>query len=109
MNKYTDEELKKIIDKYLANPCLDTVSILAKEFDKPERSIISKLSALGVYKKKTYVSKTGEPPIKKEEYINRISALLDIDAQLLESLEKCTKYALSLMQQQIELLKESKD
>lgn len=107
MSKYTDEELKQIIDKYSETPSLDTVSQLSKEFNKPERSIISKLSALGIYKKKVYVSKTGQAPIKKEEYISRISNLLDIDAQLLESLEKCTKYALSLLDKKIAAIKNS--
>lgn len=104
MSAYTPEEVTQIVDIYTANPCLDTVSKLAEQFNKPERSIISKLAALGVYKKKTYVSKLGEPPVKKEVYIERISKLLDIDIQLLESLEKVTKYALVLMDKKISLL-----
>lgn len=105
MTIYTNEEIKQIIDIYSANPCLDTVVELSKQFNKPERSIISKLSALGVYKKKVYVSKLGEPPVKKEIYIERIAKLLDIDVQLLESLEKVTKYALVLMDKKIESIK----
>lgn len=106
MISYSPEELADIVKEYNAKPDLDTVSKLAEKYDKPERSIISKLSALGVYKKKIYISKTGEPPIKKEEYITRISNLLDIDASLLESMEKVTKYALVLLDKRIQELKE---
>lgn len=104
---YTDEELKQIVKRYTESPNLETVAILANEFNKPERSIISKLSAMGIYKKKVYVSKTGESPVKKEAYIERISNLLDIDIDLLESLEKVTKYALVLMEKRIEELKKA--
>ena len=102
---YTPEIEKIMVDVYQEKPDLETVSLLAKQFDKPERSIISKLSALGVYKRKVYVSKTGEPPVKKEVYIERISKLLDIDVALLDSLEKVTKYALVLMEKKIEALR----
>lgn len=106
---YTIEEIKILVDKYSAKPDLDTVSSLAEELDKPIRSIISKLSALGIYKKKVYVSKTGELPVKKEIYIERISKLLDIDIALLESLEKVTKYALVLLDKKISILAENKE
>ena len=102
---YTPEIEQKMVAIYLSKPDLETVSQLAKQFDKPERSIISKLSALGVYKRKTYISKTGEPPVKKEVYIDRISKLLEIDPSLLESLEKVTKYALVLMEKKIEIMR----
>jgi repressor of nif and glnA expression len=73
----------------------------------PERSIIAKLSSLGIYKRKVYTNKCGEPPVKKEEYIERISKMLDIDLCLLDSLEKVTKTALMLLDRQIaELAKE---
>lgn len=98
---YTPEIEASIIKEYLEKPDLETVAVLAKKYDKPERSIISKLSAIGVYKKKVYVSKSGETPIKKEVYIERISKLLDIDRALLESLEKVTKYALVLIDKKI--------
>lgn len=63
----------------------------------PERSIIAKLSSLGVYKKKGYLTKRGEIPVKKEEYIDRIAKLLDVQADFLESLEKVNKGVLALI------------
>ncbi len=91
---YTPENLKEIIEKYTANPGLETVHALAAEYDIPPRSIISKLSTIGIYKKKEYLNKRGEPPIKKGVYIDKIADMLGIEPQLLESMEKVTKIAL---------------
>jgi len=107
--RYTTEIERSMVTQYAANPCLATVSSLALQYDKPERSIISKLSSMGVYKRKSYTNKLGGPVIKKETYIERISALLDVDTVLLESLEKATKYALILMEKKIVLLNNSKN
>lgn len=67
----------------------------------PERSVIAKLSSLGIYKKKEYLTKRGETPIKKEEYIERIAALLDVNSDMLESLEKVNKSVLALLEQKL--------
>lgn len=107
--KYTPEITAKLIEDYKAGV---TVSDLAKQLSEstgtevPERSVIAKLSAVGVYKRKEYLNKRGEPPTKKEEYITRIGKLLDIDLDLLESMEKVTKTALVLLERQIKALKE---
>jgi hypothetical protein len=71
--------------------------LLLEGIEVPERSIIAKLSSLGVYKKKEYLTKRGETPIKKEEYIERISVLLDVNQDMLESLEKVNKSVLALL------------
>lgn len=63
----------------------------------PERSIIAKLSSLGVYKKKEYLTKRGGVPTKKEEYIDRIALLLGVPPDTLESLEKVNKNVLALL------------
>ena len=67
----------------------------------PDRSVIAKLASLGVYQKRTYVNKRGEPPIKKEQYIERIAALLDVSQDTVESLEKVNKNVLSLLTQNL--------
>lgn len=98
--KYTNELTKRISDEYTAGK---TVAQLAEELSAelnevvPERSLIAKLSSIGVYKKKEYLNKRGEPPVKKEEYIERIAVLLDVNAEMLESLEKVTKNVLVLL------------
>lgn len=100
--RYTTEQADKMVADYTGGVSARDIAL---ELDVPERSIIAKLSSLGVYKRKEYVNKRGEPPVKKEEYINRIAALLDINIDLLESMEKVTKSALVLMDARIAALK----
>jgi hypothetical protein len=103
--KYTNEIVKKIVEDYNAGVDVKMIaSNLTKEMGQvvPERSVIAKLSSLGVYKRKVYTSKTGSAPIKKEEYIAKISKILKIDIDLLESLEKVTKTALMLIVDRLE-------
>jgi hypothetical protein len=56
---------------------------------------------MGIYKKKAYLTKRGEVPVKKGEYIERIAVLLDVSADLLESLEKVNKNILALLAQKL--------
>ncbi len=110
---YTKEQEAMIKERYLGKPDLDTVKELALEIDKPDRSVISKLSAMGCYKRKKYVSKSGKPPERKEDVISRLSGLFQIDPTLLESLEKSNKYTLVLMEKKLielqEYIKELED
>jgi len=96
--KYTNEQVVKLIEDYQSGK---PVKDIAEELKVPERSVIAKLSSLGVYKRKEYLNKRGEVPVKKEEYIERIATLLDINVELLESLEKVTKSALVLIERQV--------
>jgi hypothetical protein len=79
-----------------------SVQNIAAQLSVPERSVIAKLSSLGVYQKKTYTNKRGEVPVKKSEHIERISVLLDCDLELLESLEKVNKLVLKLIEQKLQ-------
>lgn len=107
--KYTPELTKEISDLYVAGNTVPEICSLL--YDKgitaeggeivPQRSIIAKLSSLGVYKKKEYLTKRGEVPIKKEEYIERISVLLDVNQDMLESLEKVNKNVLALLESRL--------
>lgn len=92
--RYTQEITDKLVKDY--NDNID-VEILASQLSVPTRSVIAKLSSLGVYKKKQYLTKQGHVPVKKSEYIERIAALLDINLELLESLEKVNKGILELI------------
>jgi hypothetical protein len=94
--KYTKEMTDRLLKDYQGGvPTQD----IALELDVPERSVIAKLSALGVYKKKEYRNKRGEVPIKKEQYIERIADLLNVQIDILESLEKCNKNVLKLLEE----------
>ena len=94
--KYTKEMTDQLLESYKSGV---TTRELAEQLQVPERSVIAKLSALGVYKKKEYRNKRGEVPIKKEEYITRIAELLDVSVDILESLEKANKHVLKLIEQ----------
>ena len=96
--KYTKEVTDKLIQDYKAGI---SVADLALELDVPERSIIAKLSSLGVYQKKQYLNKRGELPVKKSEHIERIATLLDCNLELLESLEKVNKGVLKLIEDKL--------
>ena len=93
--KYTKEITDRIIEQYKAKV---PVKQIATEIDVPERSVIAKLSSLGVYEKKTYTNKRGELPVKKSEHIERIAELLDVNSETLESLEKVNKQVLKLIE-----------
>lgn len=96
--KYTNEITEKIAKAYAEG---STATDIAKMINVPERSIIAKLSSLGVYKKKEYRTKRGEIPVKKEEYITRIADLMGVMPEQLESLEKVNKSVLIMLEKQL--------
>lgn len=89
--KYTKELTDKIVAEYQNGA---TAEDLGAKYDLPVRSIIAKLSSLGIYKKKVYTDKQGNPPIKKEFYVEKIANALEIDLDLAESLTKVNKVIL---------------
>lgn len=94
--KYSPEATAELISSYKAGvPAKE----LAAQLGVPERSVIAKLASIGVYQKKEYLNKRGEPPIKKEEYIDRLAKLLNVSIDRLESLEKVNKSVLILLEQ----------
>lgn len=97
--KYTPESTKKLVEDYEAGA---TVLALAEQLQVPERSIIAKLSSLGVYQKKQYLNKRGEVPVKKSEHIERIAQLLNCNLELLESLEKVNKQVLLMIERNLD-------
>ena len=98
-NRYTPEVLEDIVSSYTNKTA--TVEELAEKYDLPVRSIRAKLSSLGVYQKKVYVSKTGEPPVKKCEYVEKIAELMGVDIELIDSLEKANKGVLKMLIQHL--------
>jgi hypothetical protein len=97
--RYSKEICDRMVQDYTTGI---SVQNIAAELSVPERSVIAKLSSLGVYQKKTYVNKRGEVPVKKSEHIERIADLLDCDLELLESLEKVNKLVLKLIEQKLQ-------
>lgn len=93
--KYTPEITAKLVADYSAGVPTEE---LAAQLGVPPRSIIAKLASINVYKKKEYLNKRGEPPVKKEEYIDRLAILLNVPVDRLESLEKVNKSVLKLIE-----------
>lgn len=94
--KYDNTTALKLTEDYKAGV---PVKELALQLGVPERSVIAKLSSLGVYERKRYVTKRGELPVKKEEYVERIASLLQVNVELLGSLEKVNKNVLKLLEE----------
>ena len=88
---YTAEMVSSMTDQYEAEPTMATVEALATQFSKPKRSIISKLSNIGIYvpasKSKT---KAGAPVVRKDELVEQIQDALGTHLSL-PSLGKATK------------------
>ena len=92
--KYSVEEVKFITEEYEHSPTKDTVEFLAQKLEVTPRSIIGKLSKLGIYVKQPYTPKYAEKPISKEELVAEIARVLDLDIEQLMGLTKSQKPAL---------------
>jgi len=98
MINYTEEQTAQLIKIYLeAEDKVAIIDVLAKQFDRPKKSIIGKLSKEGVYIKRVYTSKTGILPVTKKEYIHRLALLIDADVNRLQGLEKAPKLDLQYL------------
>ena len=88
---YTDEMVEHMVAAYEDMPTLATVEELVIEFGKPKRSIISKLSSLGVYKAQPRnTTKQGTPVVRKAEIVAQIEDALGTQL-FLSSLTKASK------------------
>ena len=91
---YSESMIAELTAQYTANPVRATVDALADKFDKSPRSIIAKLSALGIYQKAERVTKRGEPVVKKEFFVNAVNERLGRE---LPSVAKMTKVDLQAL------------
>lgn len=101
MSNYTEEQTKYMIEVYSKNPERGTVEMLAQELDKSTKSIIGKLSREGVYRRESYVTKTGEKPVTKVELVASIADSLGVSVDSLEGLEKTPKGVLKLLSKEL--------
>jgi len=88
---YTPEQTAQMLQDYAGGV---TVEKIAETLGKTVRSVVAKLSREGVYKKKEYVSKTGEKPVKKDAHADAIGAILKLSEGEIDSLTKANKSAL---------------
>ena len=91
---YTDEMVARMEEVYSANPTRETAEALAVELEKPVRSVIAKLSNLGIYKAQARVTKTGAPVIRKEDLVAQIQATVGVQVP---TLAKATKQDLQTL------------
>lgn len=88
---YTPEMTAKALSEYASGT---SVEAIAEMLGRNVKSIIAKLTREGVYKKKEYVSKTGEKPVKKDATADAIGVVLNMTESEIESLTKANKTAL---------------
>jgi hypothetical protein len=88
---YTPEQTVQMVADYKAGVTVETI---AQNLGKTVRSVVAKLSREKVYVAKTYVSKTGEPVVKKDAHADAIGAILRLPENDNESLTKANKSAL---------------
>ena len=88
---YTAEQTAFAVQQYQAG---ESVEAIATKLNKTVRSVVAKLSREKVYQAKSYVSKTGEKPVQKEELVAQIANVLNVDAEALGGLEKANKTTL---------------
>lgn len=93
--KYTNEQALELQAMYSSGDY--TIQQIAEHFQVPQKSIIAKLSSLGIYKKQVYLTKRGEIPKSKEVLIQELASLLNVELDRLESLEKVNKAVLNLL------------
>lgn len=88
---YTPEMTAKMVADYASGVSVEKI---AEGLNKTVRSVVAKLSREGVYQKKEYASKTGEPVVKKDETADAIGAVLGLSEGEIDSLTKANKSAL---------------
>lgn len=91
---YTDEQVAMLMEAYSANPSAETVAVLAESMGKSVRSIVAKLSRMGIYKAKEYARKDGSKVEKKDATATAIGSILKLSEADTDSLAKANRKAL---------------
>ena len=89
---YTQDQVEKLVVAYQSGQSVESI---ADAMGKSVRSVVAKLSREGVYQAKSYVSKTGERPVKKDIVADQIAAILQLTEAEADSLTKANKTALN--------------
>ena len=92
--KYTPEIIEQL-KGYLEEG--KTIDEMVELTNISKSSLVSKLSSMGLYKKKPYLTKMGTPSVRKSELVDQLALLMGEPPEKLESLEKCNKSVLELL------------
>ena len=85
--KYTPEQTTTALEAYAQGVSAEQI---AQQLQKSTRSVVAKLVKEGVYEKPV----AAPARVRKLDLVHELSALLDLDPQQLESLEKAQHSAL---------------
>jgi hypothetical protein len=88
---YTPEQTATMLADYAQGVAVEAI---AESLGKTVRSVVAKLSREGVYKRKEYVSKTGERPVRKDATADEIGKIAGLSEGEVDSLTKANKTAL---------------
>jgi len=95
---YSDEAVEALRAGYNPDASADEraaqVAALAENLGRSTRSIVAKLTSLGLYIKPEYVGKNGSAPESKAEIVARIAPMIGLNEEQAESLEKANKNVL---------------
>ena len=91
MPRYTEAQTRELQELHAAGASPED---LALYFEVSERSMLAKLSSLGLYQKRPYLNKRGQPPKTKAEYLEELATLLETTSEQIQSLEKANKQVL---------------
>lgn len=97
--KYTPEQETELFEAYSVADSNDerdeVVMKYTTKFSKPKRSIIAKLSKMGIYVSKVRQSKvTGNKPETKEQLVTKIESRFGVEDGQFMGLEKAPKLVL---------------
>ena len=85
---YTEEMVATLTQRYTDNPTTETVNALAVEMGKTSRSVVAKLSNLGIYVAKGKTTKTGAAVVRKSDLVAQINDALGTEVETLEKASK---------------------
>lgn len=88
---YTPEQTAQMVQDYAVGVPVEKI---AESLGKTVRSVVAKLSREGVYRKKEYVGKNGERPVKKDTTAEKIGQVVGLSEGEVDSLTKANKTAL---------------
>ena len=96
--KYTEEEIEILVHLFTKQKPLEEIALI---LEKTKPSIISKLSSMGLYSRKPYTNKNGEPPRSKSDLVVELSGILEKPSSELQSLNKVNKSVIKLLIQRL--------
>jgi len=96
---YTDEMTAKMAKVFAdgTNSVVENIETIMGFTGKSKRSVIAKLSNMGVYKAIPRTTKTGAPVITKANLVAKIAVKVGVDLGELETMSKATKADLNTL------------